>query len=151
MALMHDYVRRANFTTKPRLRGIFSAFALFVRGYSFKFTALGHSFMQNFATLQVKTRLGGEICSLDVNMHKGYYSVTFEWWKMVKWSKFNMTFRHPLSLWVKSNFITPTVSNLFWDSLLTRRSQNKISNVFSSDFYARCSFSTDLRLDEVPL
>ena len=72
MALMHDYVRRANFTTKPRLRGIFSAFALFVRGYSFKFTALGHSFMQNFATLQFKTRLGGEICSLDVNMHKGY-------------------------------------------------------------------------------
>ena len=74
MALMHDYVRRANFTTKPRLRGIFSAFALFVRGYSFKFTALGHSFMQNFATLQFKTRLGGEICSLDVNMHKGYSS-----------------------------------------------------------------------------
>ena len=158
MALMHDYVRRANFTTKPRLRGIFSAFALFVRGYSFKFTALGHSFMQNFATLQFKTRLGGEICSLDVNMHKGYYSVTFEWWIFIhtclSWkrsSKFNMTFRHPLSLWVKSNFIAPTFSNLFWDSLLTRRSQNKISNVFSSDFYARCSFSTDLRLDEVPL
>ena len=40
----------------------------------FKFTALGHSFMQNFATLQFKTRLGGEICSLDVNMHKGYSS-----------------------------------------------------------------------------
>ena len=38
----------------------------------FKFTALGHSFMQNFATLQFKTRLGGEICSFDVNMHKGY-------------------------------------------------------------------------------
>ena len=77
MALMHDYVRRANFTTKPRLRGIFSAFALFVRGYSFKFTALGHSFMQNFSTLQFKTRLGGEICSLDVNMHKGYS--IFKW------------------------------------------------------------------------
>ena len=77
MALMHDYVRRANFTTKPRLRGIFSAFALFVHGYSFKFTALGHSFMQNFATLQFKTRLGGEICSFDVNMHKGYCSHYF--------------------------------------------------------------------------
>ena len=77
MALMHDYVRRANFTTKPRLRGIFSAFALFVHGYSFKFTALGHSFMQNFATLQFKTRLGGEICSLDVNMHKGYWLAAF--------------------------------------------------------------------------
>ena len=30
--------------------------------------------MQNFATLQFKTRLGGEICSFDVNMHKGYFS-----------------------------------------------------------------------------
>ena len=39
-------------------------------GILFKFTALGHSFMQNFATLQFKTRLGGEICSFDVNMHK---------------------------------------------------------------------------------
>ena len=29
--LMHGYVRRANFTTKPRLQGEFSAFALFVR------------------------------------------------------------------------------------------------------------------------
>ena len=43
----------------------------------FKFTALGHSFMQNFATLQFKTRLGGEICSFDVNMHKGYCSHYF--------------------------------------------------------------------------
>ena len=82
MALMHDYVRRANFTTKPRLRGIFSAFALFVRGYSFKFTALGHSFMQNFATLQFKTRLGGEICSLDVNMHKGYSFARINKWRL---------------------------------------------------------------------
>ena len=30
-SFMHDYVRRANFTTKPRLQGEFSAFALFVR------------------------------------------------------------------------------------------------------------------------
>ena len=44
----------------------------------FKFTALGHSFMQNFATLQFKTRLGGEICSFDVNMHKGYYIAKLE-------------------------------------------------------------------------
>ena len=55
---------------KPRLYAKFFAFALFVRGYSFKFTALGHSFLQNFATLQFKTRLVGEICSFDVNMHK---------------------------------------------------------------------------------
>ena len=31
--LMHDYVRRANFTTKPRLQGEFSAFAVFVREF----------------------------------------------------------------------------------------------------------------------
>ena len=30
MALMHDYVRQANFNPKPRLQGKFSAFALFV-------------------------------------------------------------------------------------------------------------------------
>ena len=71
---MHDYVRRANFTTKPRLQGKFFAFALFLRGYSFQIYCLGHSFMQNLATLQFKTRFGGEICSFDVNMHKGYYS-----------------------------------------------------------------------------
>ena len=29
--LLHDYVRRANFTTKPRLQGEFSTFGLFVR------------------------------------------------------------------------------------------------------------------------
>ena len=45
----------------------------------FKFTALGHSFMQNFATLQFKTRLGGEICSFDVNMHKGYFILYLAW------------------------------------------------------------------------
>ena len=33
--------------------------------------------MQNFATLQFKTRLGGEICSFDVNMHKGYLNSTY--------------------------------------------------------------------------
>ena len=44
MALMHVYVRRANFTTKPRLQGKFSAFALFVRGYSFQIYCLGTFF-----------------------------------------------------------------------------------------------------------
>ena len=41
---MHDYVRRANFTTKPRLQGKFSAFALFVRGYSFQIYCIGTFF-----------------------------------------------------------------------------------------------------------
>ena len=51
MVLMHDYVRRANFTTKPRLQGKFSAFALFVRGYSFQIYYLGPFFyakLRNF-------------------------------------------------------------------------------------------------------
>ena len=72
MAFMHDYVRRANFTTKPRLQGNSLHLHSFCVDILFKFTALGHSFMQNFATLQFKTRLAEEICSFDVNMHKGY-------------------------------------------------------------------------------
>ena len=51
IALMHDYVRRANFTTKPRLQGKFSAFALFVHGYSFQIYCLGPFFyakLRNF-------------------------------------------------------------------------------------------------------
>ena len=51
MALMHDYVRRTNFTTKPRLQGKFSAFALFVRGYSFQIYCVGTFFyakLRNF-------------------------------------------------------------------------------------------------------
>ena len=55
MAFMHVYVRRANFTTKPRLQGEFSAFALFVRGYSFQIYCLGNSFVQSLATLQFQT------------------------------------------------------------------------------------------------
>ena len=48
---MRDCVRRANFTTKPRLKAKFFAFALFMRGYSFQLYCPGNSFMQNFATL----------------------------------------------------------------------------------------------------
>ena len=51
MALMRDCVRRVNFTTKPRLKAKFFAFALFMRGYSFQLYCPGNSFMQNFATL----------------------------------------------------------------------------------------------------
>ena len=51
MALMRDCVRRANFTTKPRLKAKFFAFALFMRGYSLQLYCPGNSFMQNFATL----------------------------------------------------------------------------------------------------
>ena len=50
--LMHDYVIRANFTTMPRLKEKFLAFALVVLGYSIQLYFLGNFFMQNFATLQ---------------------------------------------------------------------------------------------------
>ena len=75
MALMHDYIRQANFNTKPHLQGKFSALALFVCGYSFQIYYLRDSFMQNFTTYgnNFKTRLGGEICSFDVNTRKGYF------------------------------------------------------------------------------
>ena len=43
-----------------------------MRGYSFQLYCPGNSFMQNFVTLCFETRLGGEIYSSDVNMHKGY-------------------------------------------------------------------------------
>ena len=58
MALMHDYVRRANFTTKPRLGEDSLHLHSFCVDFLFKFTALDHSFMQNVPTLQFKTRLG---------------------------------------------------------------------------------------------
>ena len=49
IAPMHDYVRRVNFTNKPRLWTKFFAFARFVRGYSFQLYCLGNSFLWNFA------------------------------------------------------------------------------------------------------
>ena len=57
MALMHDYVRLANFTTKLLLQGKFSAFALVVRGYSFQICCFGNSFRQNVATLQFQNQV----------------------------------------------------------------------------------------------
>ena len=57
MALMHDYVGRANFTTKPLLQGKFGAFALFVCGYSFQICCLVNSFMQNLPTLQFQNEV----------------------------------------------------------------------------------------------
>ena len=49
IAPMHDYVRRVNFTNKPRLWTKFFAFALFVRWYSLQLYCLGNSFLWNFA------------------------------------------------------------------------------------------------------
>ena len=69
---MHGNVRRANFTTKPHLQGKYSALALFVHGYSFQSCCLGNSFTQTSQLYNFNTRLGGEICSSDIAMHKGH-------------------------------------------------------------------------------
>ena len=44
MALMHDYVIRANFTTTPRLKEKFFAYAFIVLGYSIQLYCLGNLF-----------------------------------------------------------------------------------------------------------
>lgn len=87
IALVHDYVRRVDFTTKPgaewvlktlvgaarkvfmtqpRLWTNFFAFALFVRGYSFQLYCIGNSFLWNSPRdsliFNFITSLGGEIC-----------------------------------------------------------------------------------------
>ena len=41
MALVHDYVIRANFTTTPRLKETFFAYAFVVLGYSIQLYRLG--------------------------------------------------------------------------------------------------------------
>ena len=64
---MHDYVRRENFTNKPRLHLHFLCV-----GILFNSTALGIHFCETSLIFNFKTRLGGEICLCDVNMHKGY-------------------------------------------------------------------------------
>ena len=66
MALMHDYVRRGNFTTKPLLPGKFSAFALFVVDILFKFAVSGILLCKTQQLYNFKMRLGGEICSFDI-------------------------------------------------------------------------------------
>ena len=43
-------------------------------GILFNSTALGIHLRKTSQPCDFKTRLGGEICSSDVNMHKGYYS-----------------------------------------------------------------------------
>ena len=42
-------------------------------GILFNSTALGIHFCETSLIFNFKTRLGGEICLCDVNMHKGYY------------------------------------------------------------------------------
>ena len=70
VSLMHDYVRRANFTTKPRLPTIVFTFTLFVLGYSFQLSltpqrthalthALTHSITHSLPpSLNLSFRLG---------------------------------------------------------------------------------------------
>ena len=72
MALTHDYIIRANFTS-PHLKEEFSAFALVVLGYSvlLNSTALGIYLCKTSQLDNFKMRLGGEICTSDVNMLQG--------------------------------------------------------------------------------
>jgi len=56
MALMHNYIIEANFTTMPHLKEKLFAFALVVLGYSIQLYYLGNIFMQNFATSQFQNK-----------------------------------------------------------------------------------------------
>ena len=46
-------------------------------GILFNSTALGIHFCETSLIFNFKTRLGGEICLCDVNMHKGYCGQPF--------------------------------------------------------------------------
>ena len=48
-------------------------------GILFNSTALGIHFCETSLIFNFKTRLGGEICLCDVNMHKGYCSRSTAW------------------------------------------------------------------------
>ena len=63
---MHDYIIRANFTSR-HLKEQFFAFALAVLGYSIQRYCLGNIFMQNFATWQFQNEAW--------------------WWNLLVWHK----------------------------------------------------------------
>ena len=52
-------------------------------GILFNSTALGIHFCETSLIFNFKTRLGGEICLCDVNMHKGYCKAQEKAWKQV--------------------------------------------------------------------
>ena len=72
IATMHDYVRRVNFTTSLVCEQNFLHLHFLCVGILFNSTALGIHFCETSLIFNFKTRLGGEICLCDVNMHKGY-------------------------------------------------------------------------------
>ena len=69
MALMRDYVGRANFTAKASFTSKILPICTLCVGILFKCTALG---IHSCQTLQLYILIGGEIYSSDVNTHKGY-------------------------------------------------------------------------------
>ena len=72
-ALMHDYLVGANFTTAPRLKEKFFAFAPDVLGLFYSRLLPWEFIYAKLRNLTISsTWLGGEICSSDVNMHKGH-------------------------------------------------------------------------------
>ena len=57
MAIMDDYVIKANFTTTPCLKEKIVTFALVVLGYSIQLYCLGNLFVLNLATLQFQNKV----------------------------------------------------------------------------------------------
>lgn len=75
MVLMRDYVRQANFTTSPCLickQNSSHLHSLFVSILFNRTAALGIHLCKTLKLYNYKTRLGGEICLSDINMHNGY-------------------------------------------------------------------------------
>ena len=73
MPLMHDYLVGANFTTAPRLKEKFFAFAPDVLGLFYSPLLPWEFIYAKLRNLTISpTWLGDEICSSDVNMHKGH-------------------------------------------------------------------------------
>ena len=67
MALMHDYVRQANFVCKQNS----SHLHFLGENILFNFSALVIHICKTWQLLSFKKRLGGEICLSDVHMRKG--------------------------------------------------------------------------------
>ena len=64
---------RVNFTTEARLGQTKNfAFAVLGVGIHFHSIALGINFCETSLIFNLTTRLGGEICLCDVNMHRSY-------------------------------------------------------------------------------
>ena len=82
IGLMHDCVTCSKFTTKPRLRELFSNLwhlcVIFMWEFFSSWLLWEFVLVKILQVVFFKARLGGEKSWRDVNMHKGYYSVPLE-------------------------------------------------------------------------